>query len=87
MKHDHVTPTSSVQHAQLDPDALVDESKAAALLDVSLRALQAWRQHGGGPLFVRISSRCIRYRRCDLFAWAEARLRHSTSDVPAEGTR
>ena len=68
-----------------DLDSLIDESKAAATLDVSPRAMQAWRQRGGGPAFVRISSRCIRYRRHDLVAWAEARLRSSTSDAEVAG--
>jgi len=45
--------------------------------------LQAWRQRGGGPLFVRVSSRAIRYRRRDLIAWAEAKLVESTSDTGA----
>src|SRR5919201_803353 len=63
-----------------DPDALLPEAQSAELLGVTARALQAWRQRGGGPNFVRISSRCIRYRRRDLIAWAAARLRSSTSD-------
>ena len=63
-----------------DLDALLSEGQAATLLGVTPRALQAWRQRGGGPLFVRISSRCIRYRKRDLVAFAEARLRSSTSE-------
>ncbi len=43
--------------------------------------MQALRQRGGGPKFVRISCRCIRYRRADLREWAEARLRKSTADT------
>jgi hypothetical protein len=64
----------------LDLDALVDEAKAAQILDVTPRALQAWRQRGGGPPYVSISSRCVRYRRRDLIAWIESRLKSSTSD-------
>src|SRR5262245_36742929 len=63
-----------------DPDALLPEAQSAELLGVTPRALQAWRQRGGGPAFVRISARCIRYRRKDLLAWAASRLRSSTSD-------
>jgi hypothetical protein len=62
-------------------DLLVDEAHAAELLSVNPRTLQQWRLRGTGPQFVRISTRCVRYRYRDLFAWAEERLRSSTSEV------
>ena len=34
--------------------------------------------------YIAISSRCIRYRRIDLRAWSEARVRTSTSDPGQE---
>lgn len=63
--------------------ALIDEADAARFLDLSKRCLQAWRCRGGGPPFIRISSRCIRYRIADLIAWSEERKRESTSQVGA----
>lgn len=51
-----------------DPDLHLPESAAAHLLGVTPRTLQAWRLRGGGPPFVRISLRCVRYRRRDLIA-------------------
>ena len=63
-----------------DPDLLLDEVGAGTFLGLSQRTMQNFRQKGGGPLFVKISSRCIRYRRRDLTEWVEARLRTSTSD-------
>ncbi len=63
---------------------LIDEKAAAAFLGVTARHMQAMRQRGGGPSYVSLSSRCLRYRRIDLKAWAEARLRTSTSDPGAE---
>ncbi|MCZ6622909.1 MAG: helix-turn-helix domain-containing protein [Deltaproteobacteria bacterium] len=60
---------------------LLTEREAADFLGVTSRCLQAWRYRGGGPKFVRISSRCIRYRKSDLVEWVEERLRSSTSDV------
>ena len=59
---------------------LIDEKAAAEHLNLTDRAMQAFRQRGDGSKYIRISSRCIRYRRIDLKAWAEARLRKSTSD-------
>jgi predicted DNA-binding transcriptional regulator AlpA len=63
-------------------DLLLTESQAARLLGISVRTLQAWRVRGGGsgPRYVRISSRCVRYRVPDLEEWIETRLRNSTSD-------
>ncbi len=59
---------------------LLTERDAADFLGVTSRCLQAWRYRGGGPKFVRISSRCIRYRQSDLREWTEARLRSDTSE-------
>lgn len=67
------------------PTLLLDERQAAAALGLTARTLQSWRVHGapneGPPLrFVRVSSRCIRYRLEDLHAFVAARLRISTAD-------
>jgi hypothetical protein len=59
---------------------LIGEGLAADFLDLSVRSMQGYRYRGGGPYFVRLSSRCVRYRRIDLREWIEARLRSSTSD-------
>lgn len=71
---------------QNDPDhldRLINETEAAAYLGYSIRALQNWRIRGGGPRFVKVSSRSVRYRRRDLIAWAEARLQSHTSEAAA----
>ncbi len=60
--------------------ALVNEAEAARFLGLSVRSMQGYRYKGHGPRFVRLSSRCVRYRRFDLREWSEARLRTSTSD-------
>ena len=61
-------------------NALVDEKVAASFLDMTPRSMQAMRQRGDGPQFIRISSRCIRYTRALLKSYADARMRSSTSD-------
>lgn len=63
-----------------DLDRLMDEREVAAFLGYTVRALQNWRLRGGGPVFVRVSARSVRYRRRDVLEWAKARLRTSTSD-------
>lgn len=63
--------------------SLIDENESANFLDLTPRSMQAKRQRGGGPRFIRISARCIRYRRIDLKTWADALMRSSTSDSDA----
>ena len=62
-----------------DPDSLLNEEGAARLLGVSIRFLQKHRSTGDGPPFVKLSSRCIRYRRRDLRDWSESRIKTSTA--------
>jgi predicted DNA-binding transcriptional regulator AlpA len=64
-------------------DCLINEHQAAQFVGYTVRALQNWRVRGGGPSFVKISARSVRYRRRDLMAWAEAHLRTSTSQEVA----
>lgn len=45
---------------------LMRQDEVAKLLNVSPRVLEAWRCRGGGPTFVKISVRCVRYRRDDV---------------------
>lgn len=70
--------TDTQQHT---PDTLVNEREAASILCYSVRALQNWRHRGGGPLFVKVSSRSIRYRRCDLTKWVDERIVSNTSQT------
>lgn len=62
-------------------DRLINEKEAAAFLGYTVRALQNWRLRGGGPKFIKVSARSIRYRRRDLYTWIEERTVSSTSDA------
>lgn len=53
---------------------LINERDAARFLALSNRRLQGLRYERGGPRFVRLSGRCVRYRRADLLQWAQERL-------------
>jgi predicted DNA-binding transcriptional regulator AlpA len=72
-------------------DQLLTEVEAAQALGYSPRALQNWRLRGGGPRYVKVSARSIRYRRRDLIDWIDRRTReHSSENVialpsPAQG--
>ena len=61
-------------------NALIGERESATFLGLSVRTVQGLRQKGGGPPFVRISTRCVKYRRGDLKSWADGRVVTSTSD-------
>jgi predicted DNA-binding transcriptional regulator AlpA len=66
--------------ADMPSPNLINENIAADLLGLSPRTLQNWRVRGGGPLFIRISNRSIRYRPSDIQDWIQERVRRSTSD-------
>ena len=59
---------------------LIDEKLAADFIDLTPQSMQGMRQRGGGPLFVRLSARSVKYTRFRLKRWYDARLRISTSD-------
>jgi hypothetical protein len=62
-------------------DCLIDEKQAAGFLGYSIRALQNWRFRGGGPKYVKVSKRSVRYRRRDLIAWADRLTISSTAEI------
>lgn len=56
---------------------LLDDKAAAAMLDVSPGTLSVWRSTGRyGLPFLKIG-RKVRYRRADLLAWMEKRVRET----------
>jgi hypothetical protein len=61
------------------PEDVLTEKETAALLRISVKALQGWRSRGGGPKFLKLG-RCVRYRRGDLQDFVLKALRSSTSD-------
>lgn len=77
-----------MKRSELDPDyldRLIPERDAADFLGYTMRALQNWRLRGGGPSYVKVSARSIRYRRRDLVAWTESKLTaHTTASSVGE---
>ncbi len=64
-----------------NPVSLLNESQTAQFLGLTIRCLQNWRSRGGGPPYIQISRRAIRYRRADLEAWIDARIVANTTDA------
>ena len=56
-------------------------SDAAAYMSVSTQFLQALRTDGGGPKYVKLSAKMIRYERAALDAWLVERAHKSTFAV------
>ena len=79
---DDMDPHSATDDSSVstDLDALLRPPEAAQLLSVTTSTLDAWRLRGQGPRFVRVSRRCVRYRRRDLLEWTKGLLHPSEND-------
>ncbi len=62
------------------PDCLLTPQQAAQKIGMTVRFLEQRRHRGGGPRFISVSTRAVRYRLQDLDAWIEGRARTSTAD-------
>lgn len=64
---------------------LLTQRQAASVLSLSERTLERMRCQGlGGPKFVRVSNRGIRYRQSDLEDYINSRVVSSTSEQRKE---
>lgn len=61
------------------PGVLMTPAAAAARLSVTAKVLERWRGTGGGPRYVRLTSKTIRYRAEDLDAFVAGRVQASTA--------
>jgi len=61
----------------------VSSEEAAEFLGISLRKVEKMRREGDGPKFVRLSSKLVRYRICDLLAFQEANLQVNNAGLNA----
>lgn len=59
-----------------DGDRLLSTRELAELLGMSEQWCETSRHRGVGPKFVRLSPRCIRYKKADVLAWLEERATH-----------
>jgi Helix-turn-helix domain len=63
------------------PERLLTTDETAAILRLSPKTLEAWRMRGGGPRFVRLRNRMIRYHTDDIETFVVAGRRRSASDL------
>ena len=62
------------------PAGLLPPAAVAQRLGVSVKALERWRGKGGGPRFVHLTRKTIRYRAEDVEAFVAGRIRASTAE-------
>lgn len=59
-------------------EPLLTTAQAATCLGTTKRTLEAWRYEGGGPVFVKLGGRLVRYRQSDLAAFIDEGTRLNT---------
>lgn len=67
------------------PDAawleqVVTTGEASSMTGVAVATLETWRSHGGGPPFLKLGRRNVRYQRRVLLAWMAEHERRNTAD-------
>lgn len=62
-------------------DACMRTPAAAAYVALAESTLTKLRLRGDGPPFVKVGPRAVAYRKADLDAWLDARVRRSTSET------
>ncbi len=65
---------------------LLNIPQAAHFLGVHRSFLDRRRVAGGGPRYIRLSARIIRYSKEDLLSWLELSRRSNTSEVVENAT-
>ncbi|QDD92103.1 helix-turn-helix transcriptional regulator [Pseudomonas oryzihabitans] len=84
MSKPYLAPTLTPEEVRtlhaLPDDALVTAQEAAAFLRLRYNTLAWYRSHGGGPCFVRLGPKMIRYRVGDL-------RHHAQGQAMGEGMR
>jgi predicted DNA-binding transcriptional regulator AlpA len=63
-------------------DACMRTPEAAKYVALAESTLTKMRLTGDGPPFIKVGLRAVAYRKADLDAWLEARVRRSTSNKP-----
>ena len=63
-----------------DFEDLMTTDDYTRFVGISRVTAERQRMRGDGPPFLKLSKRCVRYRRSDVAAWLEASVRSSTSD-------
>jgi predicted DNA-binding transcriptional regulator AlpA len=66
---------ADLENSNASPDQLYSTKQLAKLLAVSEAWVEICRHRGEGPRWIKLSPRCIRYKRTDVLAWLTERAR------------
>lgn len=72
--------STNIEKSSAEDQQLLRQDEVAKILNLSPRTLESWRHRGGGPRYLLLTPRCVRYRKSDLSQFIEERVRTSTSD-------
>ena len=61
----------------------VSTRAASRITGVPICTLETWRSRGGGPPFLKLGSKTVRYQRRELLEWMAGQRRRDTSDAGA----
>lgn len=50
-------------------DELLTQKELCDLFKISEKTAESWRFYGRGPGYIKLSKRCIRYRKSDVFEY------------------
>ena len=50
-------------------DPLMTTEEVAEYLSLAVRTIKRWREEDAGPQYIRISHKCVRYRRSEVDRW------------------
>jgi predicted DNA-binding transcriptional regulator AlpA len=73
--------SDSLREDRLVSNPLLTPAEASQQLGLSPGALAQLRYTGGGPCFIKLTAKAVRYRQSDLDAWIAAKARTSTRDL------
>jgi predicted DNA-binding transcriptional regulator AlpA len=74
------TPPASARPAWAASSKLLTADEVAEITGLSIETLAQWRSQGKGPLYLKISRNCVRYRQSDLDAWLVERIVRTDQD-------
>jgi predicted DNA-binding transcriptional regulator AlpA len=72
--------SKKLDFSNLPPDRYIDEKQVAEYLGISAKTLQGYRVKGGGPEFMKLGHKTVRYKFSDIQRWAEIRKKKNTSE-------
>ena len=62
-------------------DEILSTDQAAVDYNIPRRVLTDLRTSGGGPTYIKVSHRCVRYRRGDIEQWLSERTKRFTQQT------